>query len=67
MPEPDLERWATAYAASPWFADTRRFKWADLRRTKLVGLGYHSPNMVPAHHRRLERQATASDQEAVAP
>jgi len=56
------------YAGShhPWFADTRRFKWADLRRQKLVGLGYHSPNMVLAHHRRLERQATASDQEAVA-
>ena len=32
----------------------------------LAALGYHSPNMVLAHERRLERQATASDQEGVA-
>ena len=39
---------------------------ADLRRQDLAALGYHSPNMALTHQRRLERRATASDQEAVA-
>jgi len=50
-----------------WFAkDTPRVSWADLRRQDLAGLGFHSPNMNLAHQRKLHRQATASDQEAVA-
>ena len=40
--------------------------WADLRKQDLAALGYHSPNMALAHKHRLERKATASDQEAVA-
>ena len=51
----------------PWFGDaTARHGWADLRRQDLAALGYHSPNMALTHERRLERAATASDQEAVA-
>lgn len=51
----------------PWFGDAPgRHGWADLRRQDLAALGYHSPNMALAHERRLERAATASDQEAVA-
>lgn len=51
----------------PWFR-TRRPEpgWTDLREQPLAALGFHSPNMMLAHERRLERQATASDQEAVA-
>lgn len=55
-----------AGAGHEWFADARRRSWADLRRQKLAGLGYHSPNMLLAHRKQLERQATASDQEGVA-
>jgi DNA-binding transcriptional LysR family regulator len=40
--------------------------WKELREQPLAALGYHSPNMQLAHERRLERAATASDQEAVA-
>ena len=40
--------------------------WKELREQPLAALGYHSPNMVLAHERRLERAATASDQEGVA-
>jgi DNA-binding transcriptional LysR family regulator len=57
------------YAGSghAWFdADDRRFGWAELRTQDLVGLGFHSPNQMLAHARRLRRSATASDQEAVA-
>lgn len=51
----------------PWFGDaTGCHGWADLRRQDLAALGYHSPNMALTHERRLERAATASDQEAVA-
>ena len=51
-----------------WFAkkDTLPVSWADLRKQDLAGLGYHSPNMSLAHKRKLQRTATASDQEAVA-
>lgn len=50
-----------------WFDDPERARgWADLRREQLVGLGYHSPNLLLAHRRKLEREASASDQEAVA-
>jgi DNA-binding transcriptional LysR family regulator len=50
-----------------WFSGTaQRISWADLRRQDLAGLGYHSPNMSLAHERQLHREATASDQEAVA-
>ena len=51
----------------PWFGKpSKRHGWAELKRQDLVGLGYHSPNMLLAHGRGLERSATASDQEAVA-
>jgi DNA-binding transcriptional LysR family regulator len=51
----------------PWFRPRRPAPgWTDLREQPLAALGYHSPNMMLAHERRLERQATASDQEAVA-
>jgi len=51
-----------------WFSKDApaRVSWADLRRQDLAGLGYHSPNMNLAHKRKLQREATASDQEAVA-
>ena len=52
----------------PWFnaaGDPSR-DWAALQKQHLAALGYHSPNMALTHARRLERAATASDQEAVA-
>lgn len=51
----------------PWFKPGKASPgWKDLREQPLAALGYHSPNMVLAHEHRLERQATASDQEGVA-
>ncbi len=51
----------------PWFEPAQTGRgWEDLRRQPLAALGYHSPNMELAHRHRLERSATASDQEAVA-
>lgn len=51
----------------PWFdAHDEPLGWDDLRQQDLAALGYHSPNMALTHQRRLERRATASDQEAVA-
>jgi DNA-binding transcriptional LysR family regulator len=51
----------------PWFEKHKqRWGWADLRSQPLAGLGYHSPNLMLAHARRLERKAAASDQEGVA-
>ncbi|HEX6361680.1 MAG TPA: LysR family transcriptional regulator, partial [Albitalea sp.] len=51
----------------PWFgAPRQRRSWADLRGQQLAALGYHSPNLMLAHARQLERQASASDQEGVA-
>jgi DNA-binding transcriptional LysR family regulator len=49
----------------PWFDPEAQPGWDGLRRERLAALGYHSPNMALAHERRLERSATASDQEAV--
>lgn len=43
-----------------------RLTWARLREHAFAGLGYHSPNMDLSHRARLLRQATASDQEAIA-
>jgi DNA-binding transcriptional LysR family regulator len=56
-----------AGVSHPWFqgSDAKR-GWAALRSQQLAGLDYHSPNMVFTHKQRLERGATASDQEAVA-
>jgi DNA-binding transcriptional LysR family regulator len=56
-----------AGAGHPWFtgSDARR-DWAALHGQPLAGLGYHSPNLDLMHARRLERAATASDQEGVA-
>lgn len=51
----------------PWFKTSAgRRGWADLRGQAIAALGYHSPNMRVAHAHRLDRAATASDQEAVA-
>lgn len=44
----------------------RRVGWTELRRHAFAGLGYHSPNMALSHARRLSRQATGYDQEAIA-
>ncbi len=56
-----------AGAGHAWFApgDKRR-DWAALRGQDLAGLGYHSPNLELTQAKRLERAASASDQEAVA-
>jgi LysR family transcriptional regulator, transcriptional activator for bauABCD operon len=57
-----------AAAGHPWFdsqGDDAR-DWSALQKQALAALGYHSPNMALTHTRRLERAATASDQEAVA-
>ncbi|WP_028602867.1 LysR family transcriptional regulator [Ottowia thiooxydans] len=41
--------------------------WESLRnRSDFAGLGYHSPNMELAHGQRLQRGATAFEQEAIA-
>lgn len=53
-------------AGHPWFGPEQHRQWADLRRQKLAGLGYHSPNLRLAHQHQLQRHATASDQEGVA-
>lgn len=50
----------------PWFDTHLQPGWDELRQERLAALGYHSPNMELTHQRRLERAATASDQEAVA-
>jgi len=51
----------------PWFGQARSgLGWDELRQQPLAALGYHSPNMELAHRHRLERSATASDQESVA-
>lgn len=51
----------------PWFdAGGVQPGWKELREQPLAALGYHSPNMMLAHERKLERRATASDQEGVA-
>lgn len=51
----------------PWFATPdARLGWADLRSQPLAALSFHSPNLMIAHANRLEREASASDQEAVA-
>lgn len=39
---------------------------AAVRKSRYVGIGYHSPNMEATHRLGLERHATAHDQEAVA-
>jgi DNA-binding transcriptional LysR family regulator len=58
-----------AAAGHPWFADADGDAgrgWDALRDQALAGLGYHSPNLQLMHEHRLERAATASDQEGVA-
>lgn len=40
--------------------------WADLRDHHFAGLGYNSPNMEFSHQAKLQRRATAFDQEAIA-
>jgi LysR family transcriptional regulator, transcriptional activator for bauABCD operon len=57
-----------AGAGHPWFTASEEHSrdWTALQQQNLAALGYHSPNMALTHARRLERAATASDQEAVA-
>ena len=55
-----------AGAGHAWFADGATHGWAELQGQPLAGLGYHSPNMLLAHQKQLQRAATASDQEGVA-
>ena len=56
-----------AGAGHPWFTGSDAGRdWAALHAQPLAGLGYHSPNLELMHARRLERAATASDQEGVA-
>lgn len=50
----------------PWFDRATAHGWDDLRGQALAALGYHSPNMALTHLHRLERSATASDQEGIA-
>lgn len=51
----------------PLFArPAAKLTWAGLRDHAFAGLGYHSPNMALSHRAQLLRQATASDQEAIA-
>ena len=51
----------------PLFAHDRpTWDWADVRGHAFAGLGYHSPNMEVSHRERLQRSATAFDQESVA-
>ena len=40
--------------------------WQCMRAYQYAGLGYHSPNMEMSHSSKLERSATAYDQEAIA-
>ncbi len=47
-------------------ADDTSMAWADLAPHRFAGLGYHSPNMEISQQRRLSREATAFDQEAIA-
>jgi LysR family transcriptional regulator, transcriptional activator for bauABCD operon len=57
------------YAATghPLFAaDDAGLQWSSLQAHRFAGLGYHSPNMQISHQERLNRAATAFDQEAVA-
>jgi len=47
-------------------APSAALTWADVRQHAFAGLGYHSPNMEVSHRERLQRSATAFDQESVA-
>jgi len=44
----------------------RSLTWADLQDYDYVGLAFHSPNMEATHRFRLRRQASVTDQEAIA-
>lgn len=47
-------------------ASHERLSWEELQDYDYAGLGFHSPNMEATHRFRLRRQATVSDQEAIA-
>jgi DNA-binding transcriptional LysR family regulator len=54
-------------ASHPLFRATPDPKhWSDLRTHHFAGLGYNSPNMELSHKFKLQRRATAFDQEGVA-
>lgn len=56
-----------ASAGHSWFLPGDKGRdWAALRGQDLAALGYHSPNLELTHAKRLNRAASASDQEAVA-
>lgn len=68
-PDPALTTPAGAVAtAGPDTAAMRHdvITWHDIRQHAFAGLGYHSPNMEVSHKERLQRTATAFDQESVA-
>jgi DNA-binding transcriptional LysR family regulator len=60
------QMWLYAGHSHPLFARPEPLDWSDIRHHAFAGLGYHSPNMELSHRERLQRQATASDQESVA-
>ena len=57
---------APALGVEPDDADVGEITWHDVRQHAFAGLGYHSPNMEVSHRERLQRSATAFDQESVA-
>lgn len=59
--------WLCCAQGHPLFhADQAALAWSDVRGHAFAGLGYHSPNMEVSHRERLQRSATAFDQESVA-
>lgn len=57
---------AMARGGEPDKTDPGEITWHDIRQHAFAGLGYHSPNMEVSHRERLQRSATAFDQESVA-
>ena len=47
-------------------AEHRTLSWEDLQDYDYAGLAFHSPNMEATHRFQLRRQATVTDQEAIA-
>lgn len=50
----------------PLFSGATRVSTAEINRYHYAGLGYHSPNMEVGHQLKLNRAATAYDQEGIA-
>lgn len=61
------DMWLYAGPGHAWFDNPPpEADWQALRQQPLAALGYHSQNMELTHQRRLQRAASASDQEGVA-